>query len=720
MPKSTKRKKEKAADFTKAKLKLGKGKQAPSNVIDTSFKARSIALPSQSIAIEKQDGAPTTRRKLSLDDLLLNIKHHNPGTRKDTLFGLRELLDAHWELIDFSLPALINATVRIISDEDASVRKALLSLYSWLIPRIPKDDLAPHTPLILLFTTSAQTHIFPEIRVDAIRFLNVFLEHFPEFIVRGWDSTKNSHASRVLEGYLGVLSAGTITGDVDGPPVATSTASVMLTPGSKLVVLQSLARFLEAAVESRSISSVSDNALFLSPYFTTPAAYTAFNRLLQPSQPKPSASKAWLPEMDSKSDDFPIASSLASQAGNLSLSLQDLTDTLVACKDFHEFDSISSFIQRLATALHPTLVSVFLDCAPAVFSPGNSPAETEMELVLAVASITSTLYGNIIQDSSPAPSALGELKTMLNYMTPYFPFHPGGRKEIKIEQAFQDLNLIYCNLTSRLTLASRAEPAPRRNVPRGKKGRRLSNDASQTDRVHEYALQILRGQAADSQLTRTLTPAAYSSLLPTLWSLINYSAQDQENLERSRNVLQATLEHAVKTGSKSALKRSTFDFVARLVLLETDVCYDGAFRLGESAEIDRALEEWVTHLPQVLWELGASNVSISEAIVLFILRLLQRKSKIVHEDTLASLQTRLAPYFHINHPTRGPIRGPYAKLPKNGLNAPSGLGRRVLDMVILLCGQGPSGTVLEDAVDNALAGTEEYEYWAHLKHCFLS
>jgi hypothetical protein len=40
MPKATKKKKEKAADFTKAKLKLGKGKQQPSNVVDTSFKAR--------------------------------------------------------------------------------------------------------------------------------------------------------------------------------------------------------------------------------------------------------------------------------------------------------------------------------------------------------------------------------------------------------------------------------------------------------------------------------------------------------------------------------------------------------------------------------------------------------------------------------------------------------------------------------------------------------
>lgn len=70
--------------------------------------------------------------------------------------------------------------------------------------------------MIMLFTTSAQTHIFPEIRIDAVRFLNIFLEYFPEIIVSGWDSTTNTHGSRVLEGYLGVLSAGTITGDSEG------------------------------------------------------------------------------------------------------------------------------------------------------------------------------------------------------------------------------------------------------------------------------------------------------------------------------------------------------------------------------------------------------------------------------------------------------------------------------------------------------------------------
>ncbi|KAE9411033.1 hypothetical protein BT96DRAFT_983687 [Gymnopus androsaceus JB14] len=703
MPKSAKRRREKAADFSKAKLKLGKGKQTPSNAIDTSFKARSIALPSQSITVEKDDNAPITRRKLSFDDLLAHLKHHNPGTRKDTIFGFRELLDAHWELIDSSLPVLINATVRIIGDEDASVRKALLSFYSWLIPRIPKEDIAPHAPMIMLFTTSAQTHIFPEIRIDAVRFLNIFLEYFPEIIVSGWNSAYNSHGSRVLEGYLGVLSAGTITGNDEGPPVATSTASVMLTPGSKLVVLQSLSRFIQAATQFGSTVSNSDKAWFLSPSFTTAEAYITFDALLRP---RPSPTKTWLPEMDPESDEFSVSSSLATETGNLLSQLQELSDSIIVMQKL--FVWLPRFI--------PTLVSVFLDCAPAVFSPSGSLPETEMELVSAIVSITRTLYGTIIQDSAPVLSSIEELSAILGYMSPFFPFYPNGRRDVKIEQVFQDLNLTYCDLTSRLILTSRRESTPRQaTTSRSKKGRQLGNEALQADRVHDYVIQILRGQVSSSQLVRPLTPAAYNSLLPTIWSLINYSGRNPEYLERSADVLQATVENAVKTGSKSALKRSTFNFVARLVLLDTDAHYCGAFRLGKSVEADKALEEWLTQLPQVLWELGASNPSTSEAIILFLLRLLQRRSRLVYEKTLVSLRTRFAPYFHITHPARGAIPGPFVKL-----SSPSTLRRRVLDVAILLCAFDPSSPALREAVDNALVETEEYEYWAHLKAHHIS
>lgn len=120
-------------------------------------------------------------------------------------------------------------------EQDASVRKGLLSFLSWMLHRIPrvsfefcvplsetlsqslfKNDLVPHAQLLLLFTTSAQTHIFPEIRIDAIRFLDLCLEVIPEVVVEGWALGVNGHGRRVLEGYLGILNAGTAYNESGG------------------------------------------------------------------------------------------------------------------------------------------------------------------------------------------------------------------------------------------------------------------------------------------------------------------------------------------------------------------------------------------------------------------------------------------------------------------------------------------------------------------------
>jgi len=79
-----------------------------------------------------------------------------------------------------------------------------------------QEDLIPHVPLLILFTTSAQTNIFPEIRIDAVRFLDLFLELVPESVVSGWMQEHSGHGRRVLEGYLGILSAGTKYGGAEG------------------------------------------------------------------------------------------------------------------------------------------------------------------------------------------------------------------------------------------------------------------------------------------------------------------------------------------------------------------------------------------------------------------------------------------------------------------------------------------------------------------------
>lgn len=142
---------------------------------------------------------------------------------------------------------------------------------------------------------------------------------------------------------------------------------------------------------------------------------------------------------------------------------------------------------------------------------------------------------------------------------------------------------------------------------------------------------------------------AYMALLPTIWSLLNQPSPNARQI--SSNVLRAMLEHATKTSSKSAVKKPTLEFVARLVLvslslvkfclqrlsylhlkLETERQYQGGLRVGRNSEETEKFGEWVVHLPKVLWELGSSNLSTTEVILRFLLRLFQRKSCLVHEE----------------------------------------------------------------------------------------
>ncbi|KAJ7038093.1 hypothetical protein C8F04DRAFT_1326018 [Mycena alexandri] len=695
MPKSAKKRREKAADFSKTKLKLGKGKQLANNAIDTSFKARSIALPSQSITVDKDADAPTTRRRLTFDDLIVHLKHYSAGTRKDAIAGLRELLDANPTILESSLTPLINAA-------DSQVRKSLLEFFVWLFPRIPSDNLVPHATALLLFTTSAQTHIFPEIRVDAIRFLNLYLEYIPAAAVAGWNQSGNENGSRVLEGYLGILSAGTKFGETDGPMKATSTASVVLTAASLRLTPPEIDRNLH-----RCLQLIPGT---LASWFKTPEAYQAFDRLLQPrhiqGKNRP-PHRTWQAEVDLEFDgDAPCHHPLLGPFEN-EWTLQQLSEIVDGADRSASGGDAASFVRHLSRTLHSTLVSTFLDCAPSVFSPNGSVDETQAKLIVAVAQITRHLYGAILQhekDSERRAAASADLKSILGYMSPYFPFRLNGSREIKAEQIFQALNLMFCELTALLVLTS--ESTTSRGSKRVVQKQRDSKDSLQvqTERVGDHVVQLLQGESLSAtQLGRPLTSAAYTALLPTIWSLINNA--NPNLLDVSTSVLQATIEHARKVSSKSALKQTTIEFLARLVLLNTEPQFNGHLNINTGAA--QPVAEWVNHLPRCLWELGSTNLVATEIILRFLIVLCQRRARLANPQIVWLLRSQIVPYFSITHATRGQILGPYSKLPST-----SPVRRLALDLVALI-GEDSS---LSSAVDVAVLGTEEESYWRGIQN----
>ncbi|KAF8168025.1 hypothetical protein B0H34DRAFT_683973 [Crassisporium funariophilum] len=734
MPKSAKKRKDKAADFSKTRLKLGKGKAVATNAIDTSFKARSIVLPTQSIAVEKDTSEPITRRQLSFGDLISHLKHYNAGTRKDAILGLRELLDTNWELIDSSLTTLVNAVVRIIGDEDAAVRKQLLSFFTWLLPRIPTADLIPHSPLLLLFTTSAQTHIFPEIRIDAIRFLDIFLECIPEAVIAGWCENSDGHGSRVLGGYLGILNAGTKYGETDGPLKATSTSSVVLTPASKLVVLRSFSTFLRVALSPLDFnlgfqhgnSTHSLNAWFMKNAFPTQQAHRAFEKLFDstclPDSQKQHSSRSWQAEVEPEDEfgDFFVQSYPLVEAKSDPWTFQGLAIAAdvsgVSETIYNARLAQINFIAHLAKTLHSTIIETYLDCAPSVFSPSSRPSETEVQLVVTIARIARSLYHVVLQSSEQVDNVhIEHLESIVNYMAPYF---PTASEDAKFDQFYEEYNLIFCELTSLLVNTSRSNSS-RSAQKRKAQDKRIQAASSklsiQTERVTQYVVRRLRGEAASGtsqQIVTMLNPSAYLALLPTMWAMINNPSLNQQG---THELMHATLDHALKVTSKSACKRLTIEFVARLNLLGSESPYQGEFKVSKDPAVKAKLETWFLHLPQVLWELGSANLPTTETTLRILLRTLQRQFKPSSQsEIMASLQSRLLPYFYINHPNRGPLSGPFRKLPSSSPRIRL-LALDVMATILSLSKhEGENFEGLSRAVGSAVSGEEEEQYWAHV------
>ena len=272
----------KNADFNKTKLKLGKGKQQPTNATDTSFKARTIALPQQSITIDKTTKL-TNSRYLTLTDLAQQLRHYSPSVRKDAILGIRELFQLHPLLIPSSVALIIPDLCRVIGDQDQLVRRNTLSLLQWYLPQVAPSRLAPYLNPLLLFTASAFSHIYPHVRHDAVNFLDLLVQIAPTTTTTGWQDAvlkftspssstttsapapassssapslatdQLSHGERFMSCYLNLLgithrSSSSSTG-------AASTTATELPPTAKLLILRSLNNFLIAASQSSPNSS---------------------------------------------------------------------------------------------------------------------------------------------------------------------------------------------------------------------------------------------------------------------------------------------------------------------------------------------------------------------------------------------------------------------------------------------------------------------------------
>lgn len=92
----------------------------------------------------------------------------------------------------------------------------------------------------------------------------------------------------------------------------------------------------------------------------------------------------------------------------------------------------------------------------------------------------------------------------------------------------------------------------------------------QIDVVRSHVIRLLNGQSeTGAQLPRPLTPSVYAALLPSIWMLLNHVASSDSKGGASSLVLLATIDHALRTPSCSAVKGLTVEFVTRLLLVSS-------------------------------------------------------------------------------------------------------------------------------------------------------
>ncbi|KAG8819817.1 hypothetical protein FRC19_009501 [Serendipita sp. 401] len=730
MPKSTKKQKEKSSDFKKAKLKLGKGKKPANNAVDTSFKAHSIALPTQSIMVEK--AGPTTKKHQSLSDLLSLLKHYSANSRKDALMGLRELFSAYADAPISNISTVLLACCKLISDEDGSVRKSNMQFMDWYLHNIPQKTILPHSATLMLYVTSALTHIFPEIRVDTIKLLDILLDVCPAIVV---SPGPTGHADRVLQGYLSLL-VGDAMRVEDG--FATTSPAVVLSAQSKLSAVASLAQFLQAI--KRNMSS-DDDLWYLRGSFTSGKAYQSFVELLSDSQG--STSLVFMPETE------PSLSPKDYWLKTENWTIEDIEHSLDFCQiddsDITETDNGSLF-EKAEKHLHRLLVELCLEYVPPAMMTLDSRAEpsTELRIVNATLKLAKSLYFDV-HDSARSRRNYSQLLSLMSHISTYLPvMNEGDNCSTEVADELQAINLTYSELLA-ICLLSPPNSAPLKRDSIGKLMSRSLDVGKEISRVAPWILGMIRGRpTARHSLGRPLSAQTTSAILPTIWAMISHSPSIQAGFMVSTqlDILRAVVEQIQRPEISYATKLLLIRSLMSLLLIETEASYQGSFRptrlphtagtdIGSSSAKDSRLklfEDSILNIPKLLWELGDANPKTSRCLILYLLRCAQRKALDITNTTVLQISQRLIPFFCVQHPTRGTLLGPFVRFSgPNGVNTQ----KLALDLVLALGRyhiNPPGSNKAQDidvtnsqasnllvSVTNSVANTVHKAYWESLQ-----
>ncbi|KAJ1918454.1 rRNA processing protein [Mycoemilia scoparia] len=607
MPKASKKKKqEKAQDFKKVKLKVGKKKAPANNFTDTSFQSKSIVLSTQSISIDKSSELTNTRNH-TLKELLVQIKHFSPSVRKDAIMGLRDLLTQHPTLLDHKLGDIINSTAKLMIDNEHLVRKTCQSLYEYMLESMSESDFAPFVSIIVAFVCAGMTHILDDIRADALKFLDMLVPLIPNSL--------GNYADSIMPNFFSLLN--TSDGKQGGGGFSVNTQSHMLSQKHRLTILKACCNYMKTCVNidqtisfegfwfmPTSVNFVSQNRAALRIWSDpeTCNGPITINSLpyFDQSAPKPYVYLNLFSDSTLSNEDVKSKSSGSNSARN----------TLLDDRSYRKL----RYSQALSK-LYPFLQACWVELAPPIFGAVSKiPNSDGLNTCHFITDILRLLW----RTSEPDFNKMSVSKLLI------------------------DMNLAVAELLCLFTTSY---------VPAAES--KSANELSKwRPRLLSFIQNTLGVQASGKKDgNQTMTSVHFKGeqlleLLPTIWRLYSEGAQkDQQGL----------------------LKALSIEFLFVLMKLLTDNAFGQKKKPNEkssTAIVTQDLAEWLMGLPKLLWQLKSNQPKTTEVVLRTLLMLFQRQEHVqLDKKLIDGLQASLVPFFYVEVPNKGPVYGPFVNLP---------------------------------------------------------
>ncbi|RKO90901.1 hypothetical protein BDK51DRAFT_31444 [Blyttiomyces helicus] len=601
MPKATRKKKQKAEDFKKPKLKVGKKLAAPTNQTDVTFKTQAVVVPNQSITSEKPSSELVNSRNRTLKELMVQVRHYAAQTRKEAIIGIRDLYNKHPEALHTNLSLVLEGLTRLIVDE---------------------DSFRPFVALVMAYTSSAMTHITEDIRLDGLKFLGVWLQYYPTLVTpfadKHWQWVEERLVYRQwIISHQSVESTRVFkdTGFLEALASRSNVLRLTRQRGMTYGLTQPLVHLIrESAIwgilRSGAFEGQSGNVVDL---FGATGASVSDRLSMGPAQ------------------------GLEKSGSNAIRNTYDLQDM--------------AQLKALIDIIMPIMVDFWLESSATVFSAsaiGMSPALSTLHTVLKMMSL---LWRAMLGDEKNHPDrewVENWGKTILKYFNVHFPFG-GGNFSIRddaVESVLQEMNILFCELLSHFILVGGEEV--------------LSNKTRWRERLLAYLLDTFNGTVPKDggpRMVHNMRPEHLEATFPVVWTVLNRSqTAERGQLFHALATFQET--------APPILSMRSMNLISRILMIQNHRQYTGKFRIGTDDCMGETVRKMLLSLPRRLWELRVSNDAFSRDILRTLAFCLRENTCGVALDKAFTddLAAKITTFFQVTT-SRGSVFGPFIDVP---------------------------------------------------------